>query len=60
MRSSWLVVMMTMVLYVFGGCGGGGSSGSSATLSGVFLDAAVKGVRYETPSQEGMTDVNGQ
>ncbi|WP_428737511.1 hypothetical protein [Sulfurimonas sp.] len=46
------------------GCGGGGSSSSGDTnsvtvLSGVFVDSAVEGLEYSTPTRSGVTDENG-
>lgn len=46
-----------------GGGGGGSSSGSAALpepLVGVFLDGAVAGLRYTTPSLSGTTDALGR
>jgi len=46
------------------GCGGGGdttttSSATTPTLTGVFVDAPVKGLYYKTATLEGFTDANG-
>ena len=51
------------------GCGGGGGGstadeggeGGGATIvsTGVFIDSAVQGLRFATPSQAGTTDVEG-
>lgn len=44
-------------------CGGdsddSGPSAGSTLQSGVFIDSAVEGLRFETTSQSGMTDANG-
>ncbi|WP_233505795.1 glycoside hydrolase family 16 protein [Rhodoferax lacus] len=50
------------------GCGGGGGGGASfaaspasvASSTGVFLDSTVQGLRYDTATQHGETDANGQ
>ena len=34
-------------------------SNTKTVLSGRFIDSAVEGLRYETPTQSGLTDVNG-
>ena len=54
------------LVLIFHGCGGGGSDGESASVStvgstnyGIFLDAAVEGMDYTTPSYNGTTDKNG-
>jgi para-nitrobenzyl esterase len=49
--------LMTAI-YSCGG-GGGGSSSSPAVKSGVFIDSAVQGIEFETPTQKGITDANG-
>lgn len=42
-------------------CGGGGGSDSSSDLeTGVFLDSAVSGLHYETPTQSGLTNSSGE
>jgi hypothetical protein len=40
------------------GCGGGGSSTATPT-SGYYIDGAVQGLTYVTPTQSGTTDANG-
>lgn len=44
------------------GGSGGGSGGTSATvrMSGTFLDSAVEGLAFSTPSGSGTTDAKGQ
>ncbi len=45
---------------VFGiGCSSGGSSDSPVEMSGNFIDSAVEGLDYETPTKSGITDVDG-
>ena len=43
-------------------CGGGSSSGTTASTvsTGTFVDSAVSGVAYQTATQSGKTDANGQ
>lgn len=59
---SWPVAVATALLVA--ACGGGSSdtdSSSAADIrSGRFLDAAVQGLTYETPTQSGTTNANGQ
>ncbi len=59
----WLAAFCLLAL---AGCGGGGSSSSSpaeapveAVQEGVFLDAPVSGLRYQTASQSGLTEAGG-
>ncbi len=47
----------TLFTLILSACGG--SSSSPSTQTGVFLDDAVEGLRYETTTQNGMTDANG-
>ncbi len=52
-----LTIVMSILLTA---CGGGGSDPKPATVSqGVLIDAAVEGVRFETPTQSGLTDAAG-
>ena len=51
------LLVITLFTLVLSACGGSGSSPSTQT--GVFLDDAVEGLRYETATQNGMTDANG-
>ena len=39
-------------------CGGGG--GGPKTLTGVFVDDPVQGLRYQTATQSGTTDAQGR
>jgi len=53
-----LVVATTLGL---SGCGGGGGSTASVddVQTGTFVDAPVQGLKYETATQSGYTDENG-
>ncbi len=52
-------VVLAVLFIAITGCGGGGGGGSSLD-SGVFIDSAVEGLRYETSSnRSGMTDAAG-
>lgn len=52
-------VVPVVLFMAITGCGGGGGGGSSLD-SGVFIDSAVEGLRYETSSnRSGMTDAAG-
>ena len=51
------------------GCGGGGGGESAragavvatiAPSTGIFLDSAVQGLHYNTPTQQGDTNANGE
>ncbi len=51
-----------MLIAAIGGivsCGGGGDS-SPVVSNGVLIDSAVEGVAYQTDTQSGVTDANGQ
>lgn len=62
-------LISSMLLISLTGCGGSSSSDSepvetpdivsAVTYSGIFLDSAVEGLAYSTPSQSGRTDENG-
>lgn len=63
------VIHILLVVFL-SACGGGGSASSPeqntvevqppTTFTGVFIDSAVEGLRYQTPTQEGMTDADGK
>ncbi len=53
-RLSTLILSAVIVLQ---GCNGGGDDGER--LQGVFLDSPVSGLRYATPSQQGITNSDG-
>lgn len=60
---SWPVAVATALLVA--ACGGGSSSNPDSSAApeirlGRFLDAAVQGLTYETPTQSGITNANGQ
>jgi hypothetical protein len=56
-----LILALTFIL-ALAACGGGSSSSSSNTVStGIFTDAGpVSGMQYQTATQSGVTDSNGQ
>ncbi|MDO6445416.1 DM13 domain-containing protein [Colwellia sp. 1_MG-2023] len=63
------VINILLVVFI-SACGGGGSTSSPeqntvvvqppTTFTGVFIDSSVEGLRYQTTTQEGMTDPDGQ
>ena len=58
-----LLAALALQAAACGGGGGGGGSSQATTpepLVGVFLDAAVAGLRYTTASQSGTTDAQGR
>lgn len=57
----WVPVWTSAVLAgLLAACGGGGDSTTAPTvLTGRYLDAAVAGLTYKTPTQEGITDASG-
>jgi hypothetical protein len=50
---------MFLIACSSGGGGGGGEPGNSDSLTGQFLDSAVVGLYYETETQSGTTDSQG-
>lgn len=56
-----LLTTQVAVVLMLSACGGGSTDdgGTGVASQGVFLDAAVEGVRYETRTREGMTDADG-
>ncbi len=53
-------IVSSLVLQGCGGSSGGGGSSSSVTsITGQFIDSAVKGLTYASSSANGVTDVNG-
>lgn len=73
MINTTLVAMSVSLLAACGGSGGGSDSGPSTVDStqeapaaapvletGVFIDSAVEGLRYETASQSGVTNSEGE
>ena len=58
------IILGFVSIVMFIGCGGGGSSSdtpssASSTLSGVFVDAKVEGLRYKTDSFDDFTNSDG-
>jgi hypothetical protein len=59
-----LLILLAAPLLACGGSGGGDTDSSNTAnttgaASGTFLDAAVSGLRYQTPTHSGVTDANG-
>ncbi len=56
------IFLFAIIFYGCGGGGGGGgsSSSSSSVSSGSFIDSAVEGLTYSTPTQSGKTDNIGR
>ena len=52
-------LLSCLAVGVLSACGGGGGGGASMQ-SGQFLDSAVSGLAYYTPSHSGVTDANGR
>jgi hypothetical protein len=57
----WASAMLLVASLLIGACSGGGGSGSSESTiqTGQFIDSAVEGVTYTTPTQSGTTDSDG-
>ncbi len=55
------LLISTLLIITFTGCGGGGSSGGSGvvTATGVFKDSNVSGLSYVSGSQSGVTGSDG-
>lgn len=51
-----------LLLSACGGSGGGSSANNSEpqVQTGAFIDSAVEGLRYSTPTRSGMTNANGE
>lgn len=54
------VSVISVLLSACGGGGGGDSSPSATVYTGTFIDSAVEGLHYSTPSRSGLTDANGE
>ena len=58
------LTISTALLSACGGGGGGGESSSSTDNSSVrtgsFIDSAVEGLRYSTPTRSGLTNALGE
>ena len=62
MHSLYKIVLSVAVAFFMFGCGsggGGGSSSSSNVSTATFIDASVGGLDFDTPTQSGKTDANG-
>ncbi|RLA77306.1 MAG: hypothetical protein DRG78_17625, partial [Epsilonproteobacteria bacterium] len=63
----FISLLMVIALYALTGCGGDNSSGSASAPivtgttaeKGIFVDAVVYGLKYETPTHSGYTDKEG-
>lgn len=54
---------LTILLLLSGallGCGGGSDGGASDVQTGIFIDSAVTGLHFETPTQSGLTNSAGE
>jgi hypothetical protein len=57
-----LLLVIGAIMLLACGCNGGGSSTDTAAATvkeGQFLDSAVSGLHYQTPTRSGYTDENG-
>ena len=64
MRKFMIMLSSLMLIFILVGCGGGGggssgSSGSASVSTATFIDAGVVGLEFDTASQSGKTDLNG-
>lgn len=59
-KRSWPAALATAMLLAACGGGGGDANPASDVRNGRFLDAAVQGLTYETPTQSGTTDATGR
>ncbi len=61
MRQAITLVSSVLTAFILSGCGGGG--GTTDPLTGIstatFIDAPVEGLEFVSPTQEGVTDKNG-
>lgn len=60
---AYLVLGISIVLTTLSACGGGSSSSGTSTptpLTGVFIDAPVANINYQTATQNGSTNANGE
>lgn len=53
------ILLIAMLFTACGGGGGGGSSSNNETLTGVFVDSPVEGLRWVSGGIEGTTDAAG-
>ena len=54
-----LSLLIIFAISALSGCGSSGSSSDSSSKQGTFVDSAVSGIKYQTPTQSGFTDSNG-
>ncbi len=64
MRQAIGLVSSVLSAFIFIGCGGGGGSSSTTTTAttastATFMDSAVSGLEFESATQSGVTDKNG-
>jgi len=69
-NATWMkarAMLAAAAMITLSACGGSGSfsgvddaGGGGTVLTGQFLDAAVEGLGYDTPTESGTTDANGQ
>lgn len=67
MKIKFLNTLIVIVPFFFLGCGGGGNSSGSTDnttnntniSTATFIDSAVSGIEFETDTQSGVTDANG-
>ena len=57
MNIKFLAIFTTIFLV---GCGGGSSSTTPTPNTGAFIDSAVEGLEYSTPTLNGTTNANGE
>jgi para-nitrobenzyl esterase len=56
---SFILLVATLLTACGGGGGGGGGSGNDETLTGVFIDSPVEGLRWKSGDMAGTTDTAG-
>jgi hypothetical protein len=62
MRQAIALISSTVVALILTGCGGGGGGGGAAPVgvsTASFIDSYVSGLEFESASQSGITDSNG-
>jgi len=66
-RLTILRILCPLLVLLLTACGGGGSGGSETSgdaspqeFTGVFIDGPVEGLRFDTASQSGLTNSNGE
>jgi hypothetical protein len=61
MNKSYLnYLWIILVVMLFSSCGGGGGGSDDETLTGVFIDSPVKGLRWVSGGMTGTTDAAGR